>query len=125
MSRHLAIVPAHNEEAGLPATLRSCADLDYPAGKYRVYIVADNCSDQTAELARQQGAEVSTRSDPFRRGKGYALDHGLTFLDQTGAPEVVIFLDADCAEYAAGACQSRRELYELAARQDGGAGQRL
>lgn len=92
--RIAVVIPAHNEQSSIGKTLASVIP-QLTAGD-RLIVVADNCSDQTAELARQQGAEVAIRTDPFRRGKGYALDHGLTFLDQTGVPEVVIFLDADC-----------------------------
>jgi cellulose synthase/poly-beta-1,6-N-acetylglucosamine synthase-like glycosyltransferase len=92
--RIAVVIPAHNEQFAIGKTLASVAG-QLAAGD-RLVVVADNCSDQTADLARAQGAEVAVRSDPFLRGKGYALDHGLTFLDRTGAPEVVIFLDADC-----------------------------
>jgi len=92
--RIAVLIPAHNEQSSIGKTLASVAP-QLAAGD-RLVVVADNCSDQTAELARRQGAEVAVRTDSFRRGKGYALDHGLTFLDQTGAPDVVVFLDADC-----------------------------
>ena len=92
--RIAVVIPAHNEQSTIGKTLASVAS--QLAGDDRLVVVADNCSDQTAELARRQGAEVTVRTDSIRRGKGYALDHGLTFLDQTRAPEVVIFLDADC-----------------------------
>lgn len=93
--RIAVLIPAHNEQLVIGATLMSVARQLAPGD--RLLVVADNCTDRTAEIARQQGAEVSERSDPLHRGKGYALDHGLRFLDQTTAPEVVIFLDADCA----------------------------
>jgi glycosyltransferase involved in cell wall biosynthesis len=88
------LIPAHNEQLAIDKTLTSvCPQL---VSGDRLVVVADNCTDQTAAVARQRGAEVTVRSDSLRRGKGYALDHGLRFLDRTGAPEVVIFLDADC-----------------------------
>ena len=46
----------------------------------RLLVVADNCSDDTAAVARAAGAEVTERSDVERRGKGYALDHGVRHL---------------------------------------------
>lgn len=58
-------------------------------------VVADNCTDRTAELARACGAEVTERCDMQRRGKGYALDHGVRHLRQQ-PPQWVIVLDADC-----------------------------
>lgn len=88
------IVPAHDEEQGIASTLRSiAAEL---GGRDRLVVVADNCSDRTAELAAATGAEVTTRHDPARRGKGFALDHGLKFVVRTGAPKAVVIVDADC-----------------------------
>ena len=72
------LVPAHDEGAGILATLASVfAQLQ--AGD-RVLVVADNCSDDTAALARRAGAEVLIRHDAERRGKGYALDAGIRHL---------------------------------------------
>src|SRR5690349_5352465 len=88
--RIAVLIPAHNEQLVISKTLLSVAPQLAQAD--RLVVVADNCSDQTAAVARQWGADVTERHDPFHRGKGYALDHGLTFLAQTGAPEVVIFL---------------------------------
>jgi cellulose synthase/poly-beta-1,6-N-acetylglucosamine synthase-like glycosyltransferase len=72
------LVPAHDEGAGIVATLASVI-AQLQAGD-RVLVVADNCSDDTAALARQAGAEVLTRHDDQRRGKGYALDAGVRHL---------------------------------------------
>jgi cellulose synthase/poly-beta-1,6-N-acetylglucosamine synthase-like glycosyltransferase len=87
------LVPAHNESAVLAATLQSIdAQLD-PAD--RLLVVADNCTDNTAEIARANGAEVIERQNVEQRGKGYALAAGLTAL--AGAPtELVAIIDADC-----------------------------
>ncbi len=92
--RVAVLIPAHNEQSVLGKTLLSVARQLVPGD--RLVVVADNCTDRTAEMAHQLGVEVTVRSDPINRGKGYALDHGLRFLEQSGAPEVVIFLDADC-----------------------------
>ena len=88
------LVPAHNEQLVIENTLASIS-LQLVAGD-RLVVIADNCSDHTADMARQQGAEVTIRTDPVLRGKGYALEHGLKFLEQTRIPDVVIFIDADC-----------------------------
>jgi cellulose synthase/poly-beta-1,6-N-acetylglucosamine synthase-like glycosyltransferase len=61
----------------------------------RVLVVADNCSDATAEIAAANGAEVVVRNDAERRGKGYALDFGVRHLERS-PPEVVVVVDADC-----------------------------
>lgn len=91
---HVAIlIPAHDERAGIVRTLEPLrAQLD--AGD-TLLVVADNCSDDTASLARAAGATVIERSDPDRRGKGYALAFGLEHL-AAAPPDVVVIVDADC-----------------------------
>jgi cellulose synthase/poly-beta-1,6-N-acetylglucosamine synthase-like glycosyltransferase len=59
-------------------------------------VVADNCTDDTAEIAERLGAEVMGRHDPDRRGKGFALACGIEGLARSGPPQVVVFVDADC-----------------------------
>jgi cellulose synthase/poly-beta-1,6-N-acetylglucosamine synthase-like glycosyltransferase len=87
------LVPAHDEESQLPATLQG---LDVELGPYdKVLVVADNCTDGTADVARAHGADVIERQDSDRRGKGYALKFGLDHL-AIAPPDVVIVLDADC-----------------------------
>jgi cellulose synthase/poly-beta-1,6-N-acetylglucosamine synthase-like glycosyltransferase len=87
------LVPAHNEAVGIAATVRSVRaqlrDGD------RVLVVADNCSDDTAALAREAGAQVIERSHATQRGKGYALDFGVRHL-ASQPPAVVLIVDADC-----------------------------
>ena len=61
----------------------------------RLLVIADNCGDGTAEVARRAGVEVAEREDPGRRGKGYALRFGLDRLRQD-PPEIVVVVDADC-----------------------------
>ena len=92
--RIAVLVPAHNEEIAIGNTLASVRGQLSPTD--RLAVIADNCTDGTAMAARQAGAEVTVRTDPKLRGKGFALDHGLKFLERTDAPEVVIFIDADC-----------------------------
>ena len=73
------LVPAHNESSGLLPTLANIQSQLLPGD--RLLVVADNCSDDTAALARAAGAEVVERNDPTRRGKGYALDWGVQHLE--------------------------------------------
>src|SRR3954453_18831306 len=87
------LVPAHNEEAGITATVPNVRDQLSPGD--RVLVVADNCTDATASAALEAGAEVCERTDPDRRGKGFALDHGLRQLEKI-PPGVVVVVDADC-----------------------------
>src|SRR5579863_9902131 len=65
------IVPAHDEAAVIAGVVASLRKLHWPADGSRVIVVADNCSDATADLARAAGAEVLERRDTTRRGKGY------------------------------------------------------
>ncbi|MDP3844407.1 MAG: glycosyltransferase family 2 protein [Oxalobacteraceae bacterium] len=87
------LVPAHNEAAGIAATLFAI-QLQLQFGD-RVLVVADNCTDDTAVAALAAGADVIARCDPERRGKGYALDFGVRHL-ALAPPAVVIIIDADC-----------------------------
>lgn len=96
--RVAVLVPAHNEAAGIAQVVGAIRAQLQPGE--RVLVVADNCSDATASIARQAGAEVTERCHDTLRGKGYALDHGLRHL-ALDAPEVVIIVDADCLPGAA------------------------
>jgi hypothetical protein len=87
------LVPAHNESLNLLPTL---ANLKAQLGpEDRLLVVADNCSDDTAQVAESAGAEVLVRNDPHRRGKGYALAHGVDAL-RASPPAAVLVVDADC-----------------------------
>jgi len=87
------LVPAHNEASGIVETLSHIRQ-QLSQGD-RLLVVADNCTDLTARIAAETGAEVIVRTEPERRGKGYALDFGVRHLE-TAPPEVVIIVDADC-----------------------------
>jgi cellulose synthase/poly-beta-1,6-N-acetylglucosamine synthase-like glycosyltransferase len=88
------LVPAHNEALGIRATIESLLG-QFSSGD-RVVVVADNCTDETANIARDCGAEVIERSDLTKRGKGYALQAGLTHLGAGQTPAFVVVVDADC-----------------------------
>jgi cellulose synthase/poly-beta-1,6-N-acetylglucosamine synthase-like glycosyltransferase len=92
-SAAVVVIPAHDEEAVIERTVRETSreagsDID-------VLVVADNCTDRTAELARSAGATVLERNDPQRRGKGYALAAACEHLGGKRV-DVVVVLDADC-----------------------------
>ena len=92
--QHVAVlVPAHNESSGILPTLANVQNQLVPGD--RLLVVADNCSDDTAILARAGGAEVIERIDPTKRGKGYALDWGVRHLS-SDPPAMIIIVDADC-----------------------------
>jgi len=89
------VIPAYNEETILADTLASCAELDYPSDKRTVYVIADNCSDQTAEVSKNHGVACLIRHDERNRGKGFALEWALPQVLAAGHDAIVI-LDADC-----------------------------
>ena len=91
-ARAVIIVPAHDEESIIGATL---ANLKQVAGSAQILVVADNCRDGTAKIATNMGVEVIERNDPARRGKGFALDFARQHL-RADPPEVAIVIDADC-----------------------------
>jgi cellulose synthase/poly-beta-1,6-N-acetylglucosamine synthase-like glycosyltransferase len=87
------VIPAHDEEVVIE---RTAPDVMLQAGAAAlVLVVADNCTDRTAELARAAGATVLERNDPELRGKGFALAAARAHL-RGNPPGVVIVLDADC-----------------------------
>ncbi len=91
----VVLIPAHNEALSITETLRSVLDADYPAALRRIVVVADNCSDHTADVVREHGAEVLERRDLTLRGKGYALAYGFDCV-LPSRPDAVVVLDADC-----------------------------
>lgn len=72
--RFALVVAAHNEERVISQVVDSLKQLNYPENMYDIFVIADNCTDRTAELAREHGAIVYERTDNERRGKGYALE---------------------------------------------------
>src|SRR4051794_34128219 len=91
--RTTVLVPAHNEGAGILPTLH---DIQAQLGpRDSILVVADNCTDDTAAIAKAAGVEVVVRTDPVRRGKGYALEFGVRHL-RLDPPDVVVIMDADC-----------------------------
>ena len=89
------IVPAHDEAAGIGKTIASLQQLSWPGGGYRIVVVADNCTDATASIARQAGATVLERHDLARRGKGYALAHAFAWSRSAATADAVVVVDAD------------------------------
>ncbi|PPD54061.1 MAG: glycosyl transferase [Methylotenera sp.] len=91
---HFAILmPAHNESLVIAETIKTLLSAIDSADQ--ILVVADNCNDETASIARNLGATVIERQHSTLRGKGYALDYGLQYL-RASPPDVVIVIDADC-----------------------------
>ena len=79
---YAVLVSARNEEAVIAGLVDSILSKNYPHDKFHVFVVADNCTDGTAEAARAAGATVFEREDHIHVGKGYALDYLFSQLDE-------------------------------------------
>lgn len=92
----VVLVPAHDEELLIGRTVTSLLLQTYPRDLYRVVVIADNCSDQTAPIAIGLGADVLVRTDPEHRGKGQAIGWALAELaTRRAAPDAFVIVDAD------------------------------
>ena len=87
------LMPAHNESLVITQTIQSI--MPQLKSQDQLLVVADNCSDDTAAIARNLGATVIERTRQNERGKGYALDYGLQHL-KANPPQIVLIIDADC-----------------------------
>lgn len=95
-ARVAVVIPAHNEEALIGDTILSVLEADYPQDKVSVFVIADNCTDRTAQLAKQMGVRVAQRSNRELVGKGYALDWFLrSHREELAEFEIVVLIDAD------------------------------
>jgi 1,2-diacylglycerol 3-beta-glucosyltransferase len=97
VTHFVVLVPAHDEERVIGASVSALSALDYPGDRYEVIVIADNCRDRTAEEAERAGATVWVRGAPDRRGKGQALAWAFarTARERPGT-EAVVVVDADC-----------------------------
>lgn len=71
--KFMAIIPAHNEETVVVNLIQSLKAQDYPKELFDIYVIADNCTDNTAEVAKDAGAIVYERFDSTKKTKGYAM----------------------------------------------------
>lgn len=97
------LVPAHNERLLIRQCVRSLLDQDYPADRRRVIVIADNCDDDTAALARAEGAEVFERANLDQPGKPHALAWAMSQID-LAAVDAIVIVDGDsevARDYAA------------------------
>ena len=94
--RFMAIIPAHNEAAVVANLVESLKNQDYPKDLYDIYVIADNCTDNTAEVARKAGAIVYERFDEEKKTKGFALNWFLAQKIEEDAPyDALCVFDAD------------------------------
>lgn len=89
------IVPAHNEASVIERTVLSLRKIDWPPDRFRILVIADNCTDSTASLARHGGAEALERHDATLRGKGYALAFAFRSSREHAWADAVVVVDAD------------------------------
>ena len=94
--RFMAIIPAHNEEAVVGNLIESLKNQTYNKDLYDIYVIADNCTDNTAKIAKEAGAIVYERFDETKKTKGYALNWFLQQKIAEDAPYDAFFVfDAD------------------------------
>ncbi len=94
--RFMMIIPAHNEEKVIRDLVESLQNLDYDKNLYDIYVIADNCTDSTAQIAKEAGAIVYERFDEKHKTKGYALQWFLKQKIEEDAPyDAFCIFDAD------------------------------
>ncbi|MEV2607734.1 glycosyltransferase family 2 protein [Paenibacillus larvae] len=90
------LVAAHNEEQVVGALLENLKHLDYPKDLYDIFVICDNCTDRTADIARNHGVYACQRHNPKLRGKGYAIEWMLKELwKRPRQYDAVVMFDAD------------------------------
>ena len=93
--RFAVLIPAHNEASVIDRVIRSVREQTYPARGLDIFVVADNCTDATATIAREAGAIVHERVDAVDRAKGHALRWLLPHVREHGRHDAYIVVDAD------------------------------
>ena len=94
--RFMMIIPAHNEEKVVRDLVESLKNLDYRKDLYDIYVIADNCTDNTAQIAKEAGAIVYERFDEKHKTKGYALQWFLQQkIDEDAPYDAFCIFDAD------------------------------
>ena len=95
-NKFMAIIPAHNEDAVVENLIMSLQKQDYPRDSYDIYVIADNCTDDTAKIAKKAGAIVYERFDSMHKTKGAALNWFLAQKIEEDAPyDAFCIFDAD------------------------------
>lgn len=97
IKKFAVFIPAHNEETVIENIIDNLKQLNYPKDSYDVYVIADNCTDNTAAAARAAGAYVLERDDDKKRGKGYALQWAFekVLYNESSEYDGVVVFDAD------------------------------
>ena len=84
LHKYAVLIAARNEQAVISNLIESIKKQNYPKELYDIYVIADNCTDNTAECAKRAGAEVFERNDLSHIGKGFALNFGFKNLVMLG-----------------------------------------
>ncbi|MHB8985344.1 MAG: glycosyltransferase family 2 protein [Eubacteriales bacterium] len=96
VSRFAIVTAAHNEERVIEQLIKNLHVLNYPKELYDIYVVADNCSDNTASIAASLGVNVIERFNDREKGKGYALEYAFNRIFTSGPSyDAVVVFDAD------------------------------
>lgn len=97
LSRFAIFIPAHNEETVIENIVDNLKQMNYPEDSYDMYVIADNCTDNTAVIARAAGANVLERSDDKKSGKGYALEWAFekVLYEENCEYDAAVIFDAD------------------------------
>lgn len=96
LNRFAVVVAAHNEEQVIAPLIDNLKSIDYPKELFDIFVVADNCTDKTALLARKAGACVFQRFNDKKRGKGYALEWLFAKVFALSRPyDAFVIFDAD------------------------------
>jgi len=96
LKKFAVIIPAHNEEKIIENALHSIINVEYPSSLFDIYTIADNCTDNTAEISRKMNVQCLERFDPEHRGKGHALKWFLKYaIENNFSHDVFLIIDAD------------------------------
>ncbi len=94
--KFMAVIPAHNEESVIKNLVDSLQEQDYPKELYDIYVIADNCNDNTAQIAKDAGAIVLKRFDEEHKTKGFALNWFLQQkIEENADYDALCVFDAD------------------------------
>jgi cellulose synthase/poly-beta-1,6-N-acetylglucosamine synthase-like glycosyltransferase len=111
-TRFVILIPAHNEAAVISNLLASLRRLDYPLELFSPLLIADNCTDETATIARAAGVRVLERMSETERAKGYALRYALEQLAAVGEVyDAYVIVDADTVFAPAFLCEMDAALH--------------
>jgi cellulose synthase/poly-beta-1,6-N-acetylglucosamine synthase-like glycosyltransferase len=96
VNKFIIFIAAHNEEKVIGNIIRNLKSINYPDNMYDIYVVADNCDDNTADVASKNGARVLERYNPEEKGKGFCLEWAFKKLSESLRDyDAICILDAD------------------------------